>query len=79
MAFLGVSLSYDGRFVYFGFAFTVLNRKMLQLLYQRMPMRTEQVSEKPDEILEENFFFMNDIPANGIGDPLGLCMLRRED
>ena len=52
---------------------------MLQLLYQRMPMRTEQVSEKPDEILEENFFFMNDIPANGIGDPLGLCMLRRED
>lgn len=52
---------------------------MLQLLYQRMPMRTEQVSEKPDEIQEENFFLWIDIPANGIGDPLGLFMLRRED
>ena len=36
---------------------------MLQLLYQIMPMRTEQVSEKPDEILEENFFFMNWHPS----------------
>lgn len=36
---------------------------MLQLLYQRMPMRTEQVSEKPCEILEENFFFMNWHPS----------------
>lgn len=50
---------------------------MLQLLYQRMPMRTEQVSEKPDEILEENFFLWIDIPANGIGDPLGLFIPKR--
>ena len=68
MAFLGVFLSYDGRFVYCGFAFTVLNRKMLQLLYQRMPMRTEQVSEKPDEIVEENFFEL-------ISQPTGLVIL----
>lgn len=36
---------------------------MLQLLYQRMPMRTEQVSEKPDEILEENFFELTSQPT----------------
>lgn len=76
LAFLGVSLSYDGRFVYFGFAFTVLNRKMLQLLYQRIPMRTEQVSEKPDEILEENFFYELTSQPTGL---VILLMLRRED
>lgn len=32
---------------------------MLQLLYQRMPMRTEQ----PDEILEENFFELTSQPT----------------